>query len=365
MKWTVRGLSFVLAALCLSTPVLADRPDADTQYCFGAPDFEAEDCAGICLTDLPDTRLGLVQLGDRVLRPGDVLTASQAAQMTFAPRNPEVNQVITVSYLPIRQGHLESQAAMQLTLRGRTDQPPVAEDSAFETYKNLEVTNRLKVTEPENQPMTFAVQRQPRRGTVTILEDGSFTYTPKKNKIGVDSFTYTATDSTGQTSREATVTVTILRPIDGAKYADTAGKDCCFAAEWMKNTGIFSGERLGEKDCFGPEKPVTQGEFLTMLVRTLDIPAEEELSCAGYEDAPQWLRPYLAAAVRSGLISHFPSFQSDAVMEQDSVQSILCALTDTEATTAFAQDAQPLTRADAAMLLYDLSQQRASRKTQY
>jgi len=44
-----------------------------------------------------------------------------------------------------------------------------------------------------------------------------------------------------------------------------------------------------------------------MLVKALDIPREEELTLTGYEDeTPQWLKPYLAAAVRSGLTAGLP-----------------------------------------------------------
>ena len=64
----------------------------------------------------------------------------------------------------------------------------------METYKNLPNKGKLKVTEPEGEHMVFTVVRQPKRGQVVINEDGSFEYTPKKNKVGVDSFTYTATD---------------------------------------------------------------------------------------------------------------------------------------------------------------------------
>ncbi|MFR8332989.1 MAG: Ig-like domain-containing protein [Oscillospiraceae bacterium] len=45
-------------------------------------------------------------------------------------------------------------------------------------------------------------------------EDGAFTHTPKKNKVGKDSFSFTATDEAGAVSNEATVTIEILKPLD-------------------------------------------------------------------------------------------------------------------------------------------------------
>ena len=207
--------------------------------------------------------------------------------------------------------------------------------------------------------MTYTVTRQPRRGVVTIAEDGSFTYTPKKNKVGIDSFVYTATDPAGKTSREATVTVTILKPTDATQYTDTLGQDCRFAAEWMRQTGIFVGETLDKIACFGPEKLVTKGEFVTMLVKTLDLPLEQEASYTGYEDEiPLWLQPYLAAAVRSGLTEGLEQevFEADSpisVLEMDTLLNNAL----TRETGSFDSPEQPVTRAQAACALYDAANQ--------
>ena len=155
--------------------------------------------------------------------------------------------------------------------------------------------------------MTFTLLRQPRRGTVEIRGDGSFVYTPKKNKVGVDSFTYTATDPAGNVSREATVTITITKPTDAARYTDTAGESCRFAAEWMKNTGIFVSENIGGNRCFRPDKDVSRSEFLTMLVSVLELQPDTEVSYTGIEgEVADWLKPYLAAAMRSGLLAGIP-----------------------------------------------------------
>ena len=182
-----------------------------------------------------------------------------------------------------------------------------------------------------------------------IGADGSFTYTPKKNKVGVDSFTYTAADPAGNVSREATVTVTILKPSQAPQYTDTVGKDCRFAAEWMKHTGIFVGEQVGQTPCFGPEKDVTRGEFVTMLVKALEIPTEAEITDTGYaEDIPQWLQPYLAAALRSGLIEELPAdFQASITTGEAAAMLGSVVALDGELPTG------NLTRSDAAQMLYE------------
>lgn len=384
-------LSILLVSiLWIPMGALAAEVDSDSVYCFTQEDFSAQEepLAGICITGLPDS--GTLLLGNRVLRPGDILTAEQVDAMTFVPASTETDASAQVDYLPIYESQVAPCASMTIAIRGKEGKAPVAEDFAAETYKNLPLNGKLKVSDPEGQMLTYTVTRQPKRGDVTIAEDGSFIYTPKKNKVGVDSFVFTATDPAGKVSREATVTITILKPTDAKQYTDTMGKDCRFAAEWMKNTGIFVGESLADNACFSPEKAVTRGEFVTMLVKTLDIPQEDEADFTGYTDeVPLWLKPYLAAAVRSGLTAGLPDQEifgaetpitgaEAAVMLQNALDlSIPLPQSNTEALSqeellavpawaAVALTAMeehdmaleanaPLTRGNAAMILYQVS----------
>jgi VCBS repeat-containing protein len=290
------------------------------------------------------------------VRPGDVLAAAQLEQLTFVPARRESDADARIRYLPVFSGSVGAEAEMTLSIRGKENQPPVAEDFAAETYKNLPVEGKLKVKDPEGETMTFTVVRQPKRGQVEIKADGSFTYTPKKNKVGIDSFVYTAADASGKVSRETTVTVTIVKPTDAAQYRDTVGLDCRFAAEWMKNTGIFVGESLDGNACFSPDRQVSRMEFLAMLVRALEIPTEDG-TAAWAEDAPQWLRPYLAAAVRSGLITDLSGEQDyEAPITVAEAEAMVRNALDTALETiAVEAGEKTLTRADAARLLYEAS----------
>lgn len=382
----------LLALLCLPMLALgtaAVEVDCDAAYCFSAEEFSSgEELAGICITGLPSAESGTVMLGQRVLQPGDILTAQQVEQMTFHPLRTETDLQAQMTYLPIYKDRVESIATMSIAVIGKRDQAPVAEDSAIETYKNLPNEALLKVKDPEGQKLTFTVTRQPRRGDVVIREDGSFHYTPKKNKVGVDSFAYTATDPAGNVSREATVTVTVTKPTDAAQYTDTAGESCRFAAEWMKNTGIFISEAIGGNRCFRPDKDVSRGEFLTMLVGVLELEPDMEVSYTGFqEETPRWLQPYLAAAMRSGLLTGLPQSQTfgaeegisgaeAAVMLQNALD--LTARSDAAQPVSAGEEAAPewaasalqilgdygieldaettLTRADAAQVMYQVSQ---------
>lgn len=125
---------------------------------------------GIFLTRAPEEGL---TLGGRTLRSGDVLTGEQAAKMTFSGGEQ------TLEYLPIFAQGAGEPVVMTI---GKKTAAPVAEDSALETYENIPITGTCKVT---GDSFTVTLARPPKRGTVELREDGSFTYTPKKNKVGV------------------------------------------------------------------------------------------------------------------------------------------------------------------------------------
>lgn len=316
---TKRILCLLLSAvtmLCFSGKATAAETDCDVAYCFSGEDFStsSDPLTGICITALPDENTGTVMLGHRVVQKGDILTAQQVTQMTFVPLRTETDAAAMVGYLPIYENRVEPATTMTISIRGKEDKAPVAQDLAMETYKNLPNQGKLKVTDPEGQPMTYSLIKKPKRGSVTINADGTFVYTPKKNKVGPDSFTYTATDPAGKVSREATVSIQILKPTTKKQYTDTVGMDCRFEAEWLRNTGLFEGESINGQSCFQPEKTVSRGQFLALLVKALDIPTKNAEYTDLQETAPQWLRPYLAAALRSGLISGLPkeSMEMDA-----------------------------------------------------
>ena len=378
-------MAAVLAVGLMHPKAQAAQVDSDQVYCFSTEDFsQQEQLTGICILGLPDASTGTVMLGSRVVRSGDILTAAQIDQMTFAPIQTEADATATVTFLPIYENRVERSETMTISVRGKKDQSPVAEDSMVETYKNLPNGGKLKVSDPEGMALQITITRQPKRGTLQVEEDGSFTYTPKKNKVGVDSFTYTATDPAGNVSREATVTIRVLKPAVATQYADTEGTQHRFAAEWMKNTGLFIGEQVGEDLCFNAEQTVSRGQFLAMMLQTLEIPVDSQQTFTGYVDhIPQWLKPYLAAALRCGLTAGLPSSETGifgaqepvtggeaAVLLQNALElGVQTSSVDEQMEDAWAQAAvaamnengialtsdQILTRADVAMILYQVS----------
>lgn len=325
----------LLLAAALAVPCQAAEPVRG----FTAADFGG--ASGILLTDLSDGfRL---TLGGRTLRPGDALTAGQLAGLQAVSRS-ETEAALSLSYLPLTDGNTGEETVLTFSLGGTKDQPPVAHDSRAETYKNLSIDGTLDCADPEGGPLIYLLLTAPKRGQVVFHRDGTFTYTPDREKVGTDSFTYAVEDGSGNRSAEARVSITIRRPVSDAVFADMAGEPQEFEALFLRNEGIFSGEVIGGALCFGPDKPVTEREFLMMLMALTGL--EPETAATG-----GWFAPWQEAALRAGL----PMEDSAVFTREDAAAVTACLLELTEDTAAACfsgSAASAMTRRDAARLLY-------------
>jgi hypothetical protein len=86
--------------------------------------------------------------------------------------------------------------------------PPVALAQSVSTPGNTPVTIVLHGTDPDNDPLTFAVTTPPEHGVLSGTAP-TLTYTPNNGYAGKDTFEFTASDSQS-TSTPATVTIHVL-----------------------------------------------------------------------------------------------------------------------------------------------------------
>ena len=142
---------------------------------------------------------------------------------------------------------------------------PVAENLELSTFRSVPVSGTFKCLDPEGDSVTFAVVRAPKKGVVDVDGD-AFVYTPGEGKKGTDTFTYAASDSKGNVSNEATVTVHIKKQKTEVTYSDMAGSPDAYAATLLAERGVFVGERVGGQYLFQPERTVSRGEFLVMCM---------------------------------------------------------------------------------------------------
>ena len=272
--FATRGLLALSLTALLFTPALAAETSLtwDDVYCFSQADFQAEDCAGVMLTEVPDQALGTLMLGNRQVRSGDVLTVEQLSSLTFVPGGDLTGDAVITCLKLTDNGTEEVQATLKIG--SNQNQVPVAEDSEFTTYKNIPGQVPLTVSDPEGDPLTVTIVKAPKRGNVSLNDDGTVTYTPTENKVGKDSFVYTVTDSAGNTSQEATVRIEIEKPSDKQTYGDMDGDPAQLAAVWLREEGIYSGKTVAGQLLFCPDETVSRGEFIAMCVGLVGMDEE-------------------------------------------------------------------------------------------
>lgn len=197
---------------------------------------------------------------------------------------------------------------------------PTARDLEIATYRGIPYEAQLLATGQEGETLTFAVEDQPRKGTVVIQGD-RFTYTPDEGVTGSDSFTYTATDTAGRVSQPATVKVEIQKTRSGVTYADTADSTAAAAAQDLAEAGVFTGVKIGDQYYFEPDKTVTRGEFLAMVLETAGREVTD-VTMTGFcdDDAiPTWAKAYAAAGVADGIVQGVSTADGAAFQGEDPI----------------------------------------------
>ncbi|MFW8591390.1 Ig-like domain-containing protein [Glaciecola sp. 2405UD65-10] len=90
----------------------------------------------------------------------------------------------------------------------KVNQAPNAESISVTTQTEVAIVDSLEASDPENDPLTFALADSAMFGEVSITSAGVFSYQPFNEITGSDSFTYTVSDNAGNTA-SGTVSIEI------------------------------------------------------------------------------------------------------------------------------------------------------------
>lgn len=98
---------------------------------------------------------------------------------------------------------------------------PVASSGSVKTSESSPVDGILVASDSDGDTLLFSIASNPSHGTavITNINTGAFTYTPAGGYSGNDSFTFKATDGSGNVSNVATESVTITANTNTAPVA--------------------------------------------------------------------------------------------------------------------------------------------------
>ena len=187
----------------------------------------------------------------------------------------------------------------------------------------MEVCGTFSAVDPEGDLLTFQLVSKPARGSVTQAEDGSakFVYTPYENKTGKDAFTYAAVDAVGNTSAPATVSIQIEKQKTKVTYSDMTGVEGHREAVRLAESGLLVGEQMGDQYFFHPEEVISRVQFTALAMAVAGIDAMDGITTTGFSDdesMASWTKPYVSAALYSGIIQGTLNDSGQAVFQADS-----------------------------------------------
>jgi len=192
-----------------------------------------EDASSPNLSDSGTLTISDADTGEAQFRtdPGDITASADAlGSLTIAAGGAWTYTVANSAVQYLKDGETKTETFtvhtvdgsahdIVITITGVND-APVAAGTTIGTPFGTEATGNLPgASDVDGDSVTYAKASDPEHGTVTITEDGGYTYTPTAGYSGADSFTYSVSDGHGG-SNTYTVAVTVAANIPAVFSGD-------------------------------------------------------------------------------------------------------------------------------------------------
>ncbi|MCP4117586.1 MAG: tandem-95 repeat protein [Desulfobacteraceae bacterium] len=114
--------------------------------------------------------------------------------------NPDVNGMDTFTYT-VRDGEGGTDTATVTITITPVNDSPMAANAGFNGLEDTVSKENLPQSyDPDGDPVTYSLENAAANGTAVVNPDGSFDYTPNPDVNGMDTFTYTVRDGTGNSN---------------------------------------------------------------------------------------------------------------------------------------------------------------------
>lgn len=154
-------------------------------------------------------------------------------------------------------------------------------DTAITTNGRLYASYANGTGSTVNTSTSYKVSGSPSLGNVTFV--------PKSGYSGKVNLTYTGTDANGDSYR-GTVEITVTPAAANTNFKDMGNHSwAASSVDFLSKSGIVTGV---DTTHYGPEKPITRGDFVLMLYRAFNMKSSGKSS---FSDVPQ--NSYYAEAV--------------------------------------------------------------------
>ncbi|MBQ8320929.1 MAG: cadherin-like domain-containing protein [Clostridia bacterium] len=271
--------------------------DSDFKSALCISDFDT-----LKITKIPSSLEGTLLLSGRRVGEGREIRRKNIGGLVFVPAT---NAVSECAFSFTVDGGHEIECVLKFI--DKVNYAPEAEAiSTVKTQENITVFGQMAATDPEDDALEYIIVSYPKYGSVSVFENGKFSYTPGKDYTGEDKFTYVVRDEYGNYSSPVKVSLAVNERMCQTIYADMEERAEYNAAVTLTAMGIMGGQILGDDVYFNPDVEITKAEFVTLLMKSEGIKANGNLYSTYFDDdadIPLSLKPYVATAQRMGIIN--------------------------------------------------------------
>jgi hypothetical protein len=274
--------------------------------------------SAITVTALPSVTAGELLLGQGEVSVGQRIDRENLSYLRYIPLDGA--DKASFSFVP-RTGAGDCPYALECQLlsldRANCCPVPSGSVSAVSTHATLGVTGTLAAEDPEGDALYFEVTEYPTGGTLSLdAETGDFCYRPTGNFHGEDSFTWRVQDMYGAYAEPCEVKITVRELATGYLYSDIEDGNRHTCALTVSEKGLLTGEKVGGKHYFHPERALSRAAFVTILLEAAEIkvPDAEDTGYTDNADIPRGMRGAIKYAKEQGWLGEDTVFRSrDAV----------------------------------------------------
>lgn len=265
----------------------------------------------ITITKLPDAGEGTLFAGAVGAREGQVISAGSISYLAFAAADDTKPSEATMRIMVDDSGY---EMTCKLCLLDGLNYTPTVSlapeiSLSLQTFSAMTATGTLSSYDPEGDEVTYEIVRYASHGRVTLTDrhTGAYTYTPDKDFVGQDAFTYVVRDNYGNYSTSAVVSITVSARPTTVTYADIEGHRAEADILQISMAGVMNGVRVGADHYFKPTENMSRVEFLVTAMHAAGITAEDVAdqsapAFADRDDISPTMQKYVSLAAQRGYV---------------------------------------------------------------
>ena len=317
--------------------------------------------SAITVTALPPATEGVLKLGQSTVSLGQVIPRGTLSYLCFVPN--EGVRESSFSFMPAgTEGGAGYTLSCRLSLTDSVNCCPTGTKTvtAVSTHSSIALTGTLCAEDPEGDALRYEVVSYPTGGTLSLDSvSGIFTYTPDADFTGEDTFVWRVQDIHGAISEPVSVSVTVRALTSGYLFGDITEGNVQSAALRVSEKGLMSGEMVGGKHYFHPEKHLTRAAFVAILLDAAEIkaPDAEDTGFTDDADIPRGMKGAIRYAREQGWLGDDTAFRPNDTITRAEAAAIAAKVLSLDApgyaetVTDFA--AIPVDVADALYAIYE------------